>query len=209
MTTERITDAELAELRLLHEAATPGPWEIDRDEMAGETVVGVPTGKKGARWSSYRKVAVCDLDEADDGEFVSPNADFIAAACNDLHRLLDEIERLHALFEVVGNALVQSGIAESESLPAKAAEFLEEARKALGAYGPKDGKFSALAKKIRGQTWNSEFIHDRDCEIERLRELVCEVANSGVVWQAGAKYLEVQIGSETWKELQAELEKKP
>ena len=135
MTNDRITDAELAELRLLHEAATPGPWEIDRDEMAGETVVGVPTGKKGARWSSYRKVAVCDLDEADDGEFVSPNADFIAAACNDLHRLIDEIER--------------------------------------------------------------------------LRELVCEVANSGVVWQAGAKYLEVQIGSETWKELQAELEKKP
>lgn len=46
-------------------------------------------------------------------------------------------------------------------------------------------------------------------EIDRLRELVRDVAQSGIVWQAGAKYLEVQIGTETWKALQAELEKKP
>lgn len=136
-------------------------------------------------------------------------------------RLLDEIERLHALFEVVGNAIVQSGIAESESLPAKAAEFLEEARKALGSYGPKDGKFSALAKRIRGQTWNSELIHERDCEIERLRaELASLIAVAKNVAAAATWLTPEHAAIKDWPavvgnlwttacSLRAELEKKP
>jgi hypothetical protein len=69
---------DLEELRRLHEAATPGPWEA-RDNRSGNPTVG-QVGRAGnvTPW-------IADLDDAR----------FIAAARNALPWLLDEIAALH------------------------------------------------------------------------------------------------------------------
>lgn len=79
-----------------------------------------------------------------------------------------EVERLHAVYAIAANALVQAGLSRDNDLPCKAESFMDEAHKVLAEYGPKGQGFSLLAKKIRGMTWNSQIINDLRDENERL-----------------------------------------
>ena len=94
MTAERITDAELAELRRLHSAATGGDeWIVHTLDHETEARV------IGSGWV----VAKCDCAGAD---IVLRDAKLIAAARNALPRLLDEIARLRELVrEVAGSGV--------------------------------------------------------------------------------------------------------
>ena len=181
MTAERITDAELAQLRQLHSAATGGDeWIVHTlDHETAARVI-------GNRWV----VAKCDCAGAD---VVLRDARLIAAARNALPRLLDEIDRLNIERETYFHDAASVWGPQLESAHREITRLRQERDDFHTQYRL---RFDVLTKA-------------QAVEIESLRELVCEVANSGVVWRAGAKYLEVQIGSETWKALQAELEKKP
>lgn len=83
-----LTPAEIAELRRLHEAATPGPWE-NGNEYDGTRSCRI-TGPDGLDFK---------VDYEPQRHFYSQYkdaADLIVAARNALPRLLDENERLRA-----------------------------------------------------------------------------------------------------------------
>jgi hypothetical protein len=84
-----IDDAELARLRALCEAATPGPWS------KGD-------GKNNARWvvmGHYVPICSTELSHAPIGQGQESNVEFIAASRTALPQLLDEVERLRGLLE--------------------------------------------------------------------------------------------------------------
>lgn len=90
--TERLTDAELAELRELAEKATPGPWVYspERDTHDSPIHQDIPVGKYG--YYGYDDGGVVGSSEwiwlKDD------DAAFIARSREAVPRLLDEVERL-------------------------------------------------------------------------------------------------------------------
>jgi hypothetical protein len=99
------TDAELAELEELSNAATPGPWfvrQLDDDfAMSLVAVSTVPDTGLGERWPRFglQEIVAATLiqhpryvDVAD--EHWDENARFIAAARQSIPRLIDEIRRL-------------------------------------------------------------------------------------------------------------------
>jgi hypothetical protein len=88
MTRDRLTDAELAELRRLCERVSPAPWRAmieGRDHTSGDSFI--MTGQEDDR----------DEDmyvSRDSGSARAADLEFIAAARNYLPRLLDEIAEL-------------------------------------------------------------------------------------------------------------------
>lgn len=77
------TDADLAALRALHEAATPGPWKQVGALIKTDTV---------------RLVALCPQDAAaEDYEQMIANAAYIAAACTAVPHLVAEVARLRKI----------------------------------------------------------------------------------------------------------------
>jgi hypothetical protein len=104
-TPDPLTDAELAELEELSNAATPGPWfvrQLDDDfAMSLVAVSTVPDAGLGERWPRFdhNEIVAATLiqhpryvDVAD--EQWDQNARFIAAARHSIPRLIDEIRRL-------------------------------------------------------------------------------------------------------------------
>ena len=90
MTGNRLTDAEIDELRRMSERATPAPWRAmieGRDHTSGDSFIMV--GREDDR----------DEDmyvSRDSGPASSADLDFIAAARNYLPRLLEELTKLRA-----------------------------------------------------------------------------------------------------------------
>ena len=87
-----LTPAELAELRRLHEAATPGEWTANGrfvEELEADC------------WQPVCQCIRLDCDDVD--PIRQRNGEVIAAARNALPRLLDEIERLRALLSQRGD----------------------------------------------------------------------------------------------------------
>jgi hypothetical protein len=93
MTGDRLTDAELDELRRLSERITPPPWRAiieGRDRTSGDSFI--MTGRE---------------DDRDEDMYISRDSglagpaylDFIAAARNYLPRLLDEVAELRSANE--------------------------------------------------------------------------------------------------------------
>jgi len=90
MSGERVTDAEIDELRKFSERVAPAPWRAiveGRDQEAGDSFIMIGPEE--------------DRDEdmyvsRDSGPASSAELDFIAAARNYLPRLLKEIIRLRA-----------------------------------------------------------------------------------------------------------------
>jgi hypothetical protein len=104
-TPEPLTDADLAELEELCNAATPGPWfvrQLDDDfAMSLVAVSTIPDTGLGERWPRFdhHEIVAATLiqhpryvDVAD--EHWDENAHFIAAARQSIPRLIDEIKRL-------------------------------------------------------------------------------------------------------------------
>jgi len=90
-----LTPERLAELRRLHEAATPGPWKLWNGwgPVAGtEYMVVYRIGPEGDEWvgiiADYRYPPSADLYAKRE------DAELVAAARNALPELLDEIQRL-------------------------------------------------------------------------------------------------------------------
>lgn len=90
MNGDRLTDAELDDLRRLSERVAPAPWRAmveGRDHTSGDSFIMI--GREDDR----------DEDmyvSRDSGPASSADLDFIAAARNYLPRLLDEIARLRS-----------------------------------------------------------------------------------------------------------------
>lgn len=85
---ENITDVELARLRAISDAATPGPWvaQIEgRDHVSGDTFILI--GEEGNRGDDLYLLR--DTTPASAADF-----EFVAAARSYLPKLLDEIARL-------------------------------------------------------------------------------------------------------------------
>jgi hypothetical protein len=83
--------SDLAKLRVLHEAATPGPWVV----VTGKNIsIGPCPGQR---------VALCNYDN---GPIEKANAALIAAMFNALPDLIAEIEQLRAIAEAVERAPV-------------------------------------------------------------------------------------------------------
>lgn len=80
MTPTPLTDADLAELERLVEAATPGPWE--RGEGYGASVIFPPSESEDNPDEPLAIDLRCD------------DADFIVAACNLAPALAAEVRRL-------------------------------------------------------------------------------------------------------------------
>jgi hypothetical protein len=106
-----LTPETLAELRRLHETATPGPWYHDENEDFVYTRDEFGDADGEIRCDT-------DCDEAD--------AAFIAATRNALPDLLDEIERLRA-----ENGRLRLAVAKATISAAKALDEVE----ALGGGG--------------------------------------------------------------------------
>ncbi len=92
-----IADAELSEMEARCLAATPGPWKSSvegRDHVAGDTVI--------LRWAG----------EGYDDLYLNGGSiadyDFVAAAREDLPRLIEEVRRLRGLLNSVGVEVQQS-----------------------------------------------------------------------------------------------------
>jgi hypothetical protein len=90
MTGDRLTKAEIDELRRLSEHAAPAPWRAmveGRDHTSGDSFIMI--GREDDRGE--------DMYVSRDSGPASPaDLDFIAAARNYLPRLLDEITKLHS-----------------------------------------------------------------------------------------------------------------
>jgi hypothetical protein len=76
-----------------------------------------------------------------------------------MESILEENNKLKAIFELVANALIQIDQAEKDNLPAKAESFRQEALKAMLEFIPKDseGKLSDLASKLRFKIWTNKY----------------------------------------------------
>lgn len=82
-----MTENERADLRRLHEAATPGPWVHTTDAMTGSEWgyirPGVSAAPLAQMWRNHGRLM--------------PDAEFIAAARTAVPALLDEVEGLRAV----------------------------------------------------------------------------------------------------------------
>lgn len=90
MTANRLTEAELEELRRLCERVDPAPWRAmieGRDHMSGDSFIMI--GREDDRREDM-------YISRDSGPAPSPDLDFIAAARNYLPYLLDELVRLRS-----------------------------------------------------------------------------------------------------------------
>jgi hypothetical protein len=109
-TPEPLSDEELDELDELATAATPGPWFVrtldDTDAMNLVAVSTVPDTGLAERWPSFdhREIVAATLiqqpryvDSAD--ERWDENAHFIAAARDNIPRLIADIRRLRQQLE--------------------------------------------------------------------------------------------------------------
>ncbi|MET7728118.1 hypothetical protein [Streptomyces mirabilis] len=109
-TLEPLTHEELEELDELARAATPGPWFVrsldDVDAMSLVAVSTVPDTGLGERWPGFdhREIVAATLiqqpryvDAAD--ERWDENARFIAAARDNIPRLVAEVRRLRRQLE--------------------------------------------------------------------------------------------------------------
>lgn len=89
---ERMTEQELQAIKERAEAATPGPWEVVKSKEAGVQI--------GTAWKHGQlKAGVPVVTTAHGVNSVTiyindGNAEFIAAAREDVSVLLDEVERL-------------------------------------------------------------------------------------------------------------------
>ncbi|MFK4102480.1 hypothetical protein ACI2L1_20825 [Streptomyces sp. NPDC019531] len=112
-TPEPPTDEELDELDELARAATPGPWFVrsldDVDAMSLVAVSTLPDTGLGERWPGFdhREIVAATLiqqpryvDAAD--ERWDENAHFIAAARDNIPRLVAEVRRLRRQLEDTG-----------------------------------------------------------------------------------------------------------
>jgi hypothetical protein len=70
--------------------------------------------------------------------------------------LLEENNKLKAIFELVANALIQIDQAEEDNLPAKAESFRQEALKAMIEFIPTDDLLSNLASELRLKIWTNK-----------------------------------------------------
>ncbi|WP_171165910.1 hypothetical protein [Streptomyces sp. I05A-00742] len=108
---DALSGQELSDIEELAAAATPGPWhvrQLDDDRAMGLVAVStVPDTGLGERWPQFdhqRLVAATlvqhprYVDVAD--ERWDENARFIAAARQDVPRLVAEIRRLRRLLEI-------------------------------------------------------------------------------------------------------------
>ena len=96
--TERLTDDEIAELRRLEKAATPGDWHVlreDDDACAAIYVIRSDTGKAVAcaGCNDFRCIGMGDSD-----------SDLVVAARNAMPRLLDAYERMHRQMDNIADA---------------------------------------------------------------------------------------------------------
>jgi hypothetical protein len=83
------TDAELAVMLARAEAATPGPWKSyveGRDHTSGSSFI--MTGPQDARGNDLELTGA-----------TAPDQDFIAAARQDVPKLIAEVRRLRRLLE--------------------------------------------------------------------------------------------------------------
>jgi hypothetical protein len=88
-----VVTLDIATLRALLAAATPGPW---RNGLGG--IVQLSDGGKGYPLDYYPDCAdVVTTDGADARVATEPDLDLICAAVNALPTLLDEVERLRAV----------------------------------------------------------------------------------------------------------------
>lgn len=105
-----LSERELQEMAARAEAATPGPWHVryldDEHAMNLVAVSTVPDTGEGERWPHFdhREIVAATLIQQpryvdhSDGRW-DVNADFIAAARQDVPRLITEIRRLWKLLD--------------------------------------------------------------------------------------------------------------
>lgn len=93
----------------------------------------------------------------------------VKARDEEVRDLRDENAKLRAVYELVANALEQIKQAHEDGLPGKAASFDDEMLRVLADYAPSGEKFSALAKKIRGDVWNNSLLTAAEKENSDLR----------------------------------------
>ena len=91
-------EQRLAEIRKLEQAATPGPWVIGIHERYG--------------WPGF---TIRDM-QGPTHEEAMRDADFIAAARDDIPYLLAEIDRLDAEEARLGAALIEAALAERRAV---------------------------------------------------------------------------------------------
>jgi hypothetical protein len=95
-----ITEEELAAIKQRAERATPGPWFV-AEELAGRADI---TTDPSGQWPGFRSPHVCVTDGPEGDRACRVNdAEFIAAAREDVPALVAEIERLRALLLEVAN----------------------------------------------------------------------------------------------------------
>lgn len=85
-----LSEAELAEIELRAAAATPGPWRSfveGRDHTAGSSFIS--TGEEGSRGEDIELTGATVADQ-----------DFIAAARQDVPRLIAEVRALKQMLDI-------------------------------------------------------------------------------------------------------------
>jgi uncharacterized protein (DUF885 family) len=129
-----------AALRALADAATPGPWEVERD----------PYGDDDYPVSANGRYLCVSPDDGVRGGHSEADAAFIAAARDAVPALLDEVERLRKeLRECYASGDGALDLVEDD---------LTAAREALAAEQRKTEAVRVLADKMtdeNGQSWNS------------------------------------------------------
>lgn len=159
MSKEPMTEERLLTIKVRAEAATPGPWVAD--EHAFSVNLGYNPDHKRTHGYGCGNNFVCDLNDGEYHEYYREdeqraNADFIAAAREDVPALLAEVERLRAK-----NARQKEVI-----------WFLSEAVKDFARYEVKLGTPKEYKTEIGGEypvanreTWNEPYWR-KDADIE-------------------------------------------
>jgi hypothetical protein len=125
--TDPLPEQELAEIEARAEMATPGPWHVrqldDEDAMSLIAVSTVPDTGKGERWPDFDHGEIVAATLIQQPRYVDlsderwdVNADFIAAARQDVPRLIAEIRRLRNMLDRAVRA-EQSGQAHNGGIP--------------------------------------------------------------------------------------------
>ncbi|GAA3018050.1 hypothetical protein GCM10020229_31650 [Kitasatospora albolonga] len=107
-THQPISDAELAEIEELANAATPGPWHVrqldDAHAMSLVAISTVPDTGLGERWPDFDHQEIIAATLVQQPRYLDvtdglwdQNAQFIADARQDVPRLIAEIRRLRHL----------------------------------------------------------------------------------------------------------------
>ena len=129
--TEAMTPERIAEIKAREGKATPGPWVVDK--YANGVDLGYKPDHERTWGYGCGNGFVCDLNDGEYHEYCSQdeqraNAEFIAAARQDIPDLLAEVERLRAENKRLERQVMQ--LAEAEQMRAR--EALIEARLAKG-----------------------------------------------------------------------------